>query len=275
MSRSRFTAARVAPLALLLLCAAAVAGGTLVAAQRDDRPAPASAGPADPQRVADLVAANHIVHTLGLLDGYGHVSVRHDKDPNRFLMGRSMGPAAVTAADIMEFDLESAPVDQRGRQMHGERFIHGQIYKARPDVMAVVHSHAPPLVPFGVIDEPLRPVFHMSAFIGEGIPIFEIRDAIGMSNMLVSNNQSGAALAKTLGRKPAALMRGHGVAVVGASLGEAVARTQYMTINAQLQSQAMAMGKPIQFLAPEEAAKAGATDIQRKNWEMWTALDDR
>lgn len=254
---------------ILWSLAAAALVPLALAAQRPGA-APVGAGA---ETVRDLVAANHIVHTLDLMDGYGHVSVRHDTDPNRFLLGRSMGPAAVTAADIMEFDLDSNPIDQRGRAMHGERFIHGSIYKARPDVKAVVHTHAPPLVLFSVIGEPLRPVFHMSAFIGQGVPVFDIRRVAGMTNMLISNNETGAALAKALGRSPAALMRGHGVVVVGTSLGDAVSRTHYMTINAQIQSQAMAMGKTIEFLAPEEAAQAGAVDIQRKNWDMWTALD--
>ena len=237
--------------------------------------APRSAGAPSAERIRELVAASHVLHRLGLMDGYGHVSVRHDKDPNRFLMSRSMGPEFITSDDIMEFDLDSTPVDQRGRQMHGERFIHSSIYKARPDVQAVVHTHAPALVLMSVIDDPMRPIYHMAGFIGQGIPVFDIRPVAGLSDMLISDGMRGAALAKGLSDKPAVLMRGHGVTVVGESVGDAVARTYYLTINATLQQQAAMMSRKIQFLAPEEAAKADMVSISRKNWEMWMKEDEQ
>src|SRR5713101_4425213 len=156
----------------------------------------ASAGPPAAQLIEDLVAANRILADQGVLDGYGHVSARHDRDPARFLMSRSLAPELVTAADIMEYDSASEPVDPRGRSSYLERFIHGEIYRVRPDVQAVVHSHSPSVIPFGVTGVPLRPLFHMSAFLGGGVPVFEIRTAGGMTDMLVRNPALGRALAQ-------------------------------------------------------------------------------
>lgn len=158
---------------------------------------PASAGPADPKLIEDLVAANRILADHGLLDGWGHVSVRHDKDPNRYLITRGVSADLVTEKDIIEIDLDSRPVDTHGLPMSAlftERYIHGEIYKARPDVIAVVHTHAPSLIPFGVTKVPLKPMYHRSAFIAFGIPVFEIRERAGMTDMLIRN--------ATLGRKP-------------------------------------------------------------------------
>ena len=139
--------------------------------------APVSAGPADPKLIEDLVAANRILVEQGVLDGYGHVSVRHDRDASRYLMSRSIAPELVTVADVLEYDLDSVPVDPRGRTSYLERFIHGEIYKARPDIMAVVHSHSPSVIPFGATGIPLRPLYHMSAFLVGGAPVFDIRAA--------------------------------------------------------------------------------------------------
>jgi Class II Aldolase and Adducin N-terminal domain len=133
---------------------------------------PTSAGPADPALIEDLVAANRILADQGVLDGYGHVSVRHNAAPDRYLMSRSIAPELVTTADIMEYDLDSRPVDSLGRATYPERFIHGEIYRARPDVRAVVHSHSPSVIPFGVTGAPLRPLYHMSAFLTGGVPVF-------------------------------------------------------------------------------------------------------
>ena len=250
-------------------------GALLSGAQRaegQNPPAPASPAEANPTEalaslVWDLVAANRILADQGVIDGYGHVSVRHPNNPNRYLMGSYMAAEIVTADDIIEFDLDSNPQDTKGRRMQGERFIHGGVYKARPDVNAVVHFHAPPLVLMGVLGEPLRPIYHMAGFIGEGVPLFEIRDAAGMTNMLVSNLTLGSALAETLGNKPAVLMRGHGATVVGPTLPHAVGRSVYLTINAELQLQAL--GKKIEFLAPEEASLADSQNGYPKNWELW------
>ena len=179
--------------------------------------APVSAGPADPKLIEDLVAANRILVEQGVLDGYGHVSVaprpRPEPLPDVALASR---PSWSRAADVLEYDLDSVPVDPRGRTSYLERFIHGEIYKARPDVMAVVHSHSPSVIPFGATGVPLRPLYHMSAFLVGGVPVFDIRAASGaMTDMLVKTPALGAALARTLGRAPVALMRGHGAVVVG------------------------------------------------------------
>ena len=227
-----------------------------------------SAGPADRQLLADLVAANRILAEYGVLDGYGHVSVRYNRDPNRYLLSRSLAPALVTARDIMEYDLDSIPVDAQDRTLYLERFIHGEIYKVRPDVQAVVHNHSPSVIPFGVTTVPLRPLYHMAAFIGEGAPVFEIRDVGGMTDMLIRSPELGHALAKTLGTRGTALMRGHGAVVVGASLSAAVARSIYLEMNAKLQAQAMALDTKITYLDPEEARLANLGDYPRA-WDLW------
>ncbi|PYO27191.1 MAG: aldolase [Candidatus Rokuibacteriota bacterium] len=251
-----------------------LAGVTLLAGRRRlaAQTGPASAGPADPGLIEDLVAANRILVDQGVLDGYGHVSARHDRDPNRYLMSRSIAPELVTAADIMEYDLDSNPADARGRGSYLERFIHGEIYKARPDVKAVVHSHSPSVIPFGVTGVPLRPLYHMSAFLGAGVPIFDIRTASGeMTDMLVRNPALGRALAQTLGARAVALMRGHGNVVVGASLPQVVFRGVYTEVNARLQAQAMALSANVTYLDPEEARKAedSIAPTLPRPWELW------
>lgn len=236
-------------------------------------PAPASAGPASPRLIEDLVAANRILAAEGILDAYGHVSARHDRDPNRYLLSRSLAPELVTADDIMEFDLDSRPVDARGRALYTERFIHGEVYKVRPEVKAIIHNHAPELIPFGITaGVTLRPACHVAAFVAQGVPVFEIRKAGGMTDMLVRNSELGRALAQTLGNHPAALMRGHGAVVAGASLARAVGRSIYLHLNARVQREAMALGGNITYLDPEEASKREAeedrTDYARA-WELW------
>jgi ribulose-5-phosphate 4-epimerase/fuculose-1-phosphate aldolase len=232
------------------------------------RRALASAGPTDPRLIEDLVAANRILADYGVLDGYGHVSARHDRDPNRYLLSRSLAPALVTANDIMEYDLDSNPIDARERTLYVERFIHGEIYKARPDVQAVVHHHSPAVIPFGVSTVPLRPLYHMAAFLWEGVPVFEIRNVAGMTDMLVRSPALGRALAQTLGGKAAALMRGHGAVVVSASLPGVVGRSIYLQLNAHLQAQAIALGGPVTYLDPEEGRRADPGSYQRA-WDLW------
>lgn len=234
-------------------------------------PPPASAGPVDPALMQDLVVANRVLTDLNVIDGFGHVSMRHPTDPNRYLMGRSLAPALVTADDIMEYDLDSNPVDAKGRASFLERFIHGEIYKARPDVKAVVHTHSPGIIPFSVSSTPLRPVFHLGAFLFPEAPVFEIRDSAGMSNMLVSNAQLGKALANTLGDRSVALMRGHGSVVVAATIPMAVFRAHYSNVNAQLQSQALALGGSVSYLLGEESQKTlGVIDqIHGRAWDLW------
>jgi len=233
---------------------------------------PRSGGPVDPSVLQDLVYANHICADQGVLDGYGHVSVRHPKAPERYFLSRSLSPAVITPDDIMEFDLDSTAVDQRGRLMYLERFIHGEIYKARPDVNAIVHSHSPAVVPFGVVSKVrLQPICHMSAFLAEGVPNFEIRDAAGMTDLLIRDNKLGRALAQILGKKSVALMRGHGNVCVGPDLMTAVYRAVYTEVNAKLQAQAMALGGEIIFMDPQECALiTGRKDLNfDRPWRMW------
>ena len=234
-------------------------------------PAPTSAGTVDPALMQDLVVANRVLTDLNVIDGFGHVSMRHPTDPNRYLMGRSVAPALVTADDIMEYDLDSNPVDAKGRASFLERFIHGEIYKARPDVKAIVHTHSPGIIPFSVSSTPLRPVFHLGAFLFPDVPVFEIRDSAGMSNMLVSNTQLGKALASTLGDRSVALMRGHGSVVVASTIPMAVFRAHYSNVNAQLQSQALALGGSVSYLLGEESQKTLAVidQIHGRAWDLW------
>jgi HCOMODA/2-hydroxy-3-carboxy-muconic semialdehyde decarboxylase len=233
---------------------------------------PASAQAIPPALVEDLVYANRILYDQGVLDGFGHVSVRDPGNPNRFLLSRSMAPALVTAADILAYDRDGAPLDAAGRRVYLERFIHAAIYRARPDVNAIVHSHSPSLIPFGVTGTPLRPVYHMSAFLGAGAPVFDIRNAAGATDMLIGDNRLADALAKSLGDRAAVLLRGHGAVNVGNSVQQAVFRAVYTETNARLQAEAMRLGT-VTYLSPEEAARAAAAvDGQlTRAWDMWKA----
>jgi ribulose-5-phosphate 4-epimerase/fuculose-1-phosphate aldolase len=232
---------------------------------------PASAGPPAAQLVEDLVAANRILADQGVLDGYGHVSARHDRDPARFLMSRSLAPELVTAADVMEYGLDSEPIDPRGRTSYLERYIHGEIYRARPDVQAIVHSHSPSVIPFGVTGVPLRPLYHMSAFLAAGAPVWDIRAAAGDTDMLVRTSALGQGLARSLGAHAVVLMRGHGVVVVGSGLPHVVFRSVYTEVNARLQAQAMGLGGPVTYLSPEEAKRAEGSvgGTLGRPWELW------
>ena len=252
---------RMAAVALLWLAT----GPTAASAQ-----SPASGGPLGAGVIEDLVAANRILADQGVLDAYGHVSVRHPGNPDRYVISRAMSPANVSADDIMEFDLDSSPVDQRGRGMFLERFIHGEIYKARPDVNAVIHSHSPGVIPFGVTNVPMRPVFHTAAFLAVGVPVFEIRDAGGMTNMLVRNGALAKALATALGDKPVALMRGHGNVVVGPNVKRATIRAVYTEVNARLQTIALGLGGPINYVSAEEGALRDKNPgDEGRAWDGW------
>ena len=229
------------------------------------------AAPADPALIDDVVAANRILYDQGVVDGFGHVSARHDKDPTRYLLSRSMAPALVTAADIMEFDLDSNAIDARGRTPYLERFIHGEIYKARPDVMAIVHSHSPAVLPFADTNVKLKPMNHIAGFLGAGPPVFEIRAAAGPeSDMLVRNNAIGRALAKTLGQSSVLLMRGHGSVAAAQSVKHVVFRAIYTEVNARTEIQALTIGKPT-FLNEKEAAAAMKTNdgLVDRPWALW------
>jgi ribulose-5-phosphate 4-epimerase/fuculose-1-phosphate aldolase len=228
----------------------------------------AFAQPRDQSLIDDLVSANHILASEGILDGYGHVSVRNPANPNHYFLSRSLAPGLVTAADIIEYDLDSNPIGDT-RLSYRERFIHGEIYKARSDVMAVVHDHSPAVIPFSISSVPLRAVAHLAAFIGVGIPVYEIRDVDGVTDMLVSDPKRGRALAKTLGNYPAALMRGHGAAVVGASVKEAVGRAIYLDLNARIQEQAILLGGKVTYFEAEEAKKTSPQDGYVRAWDIW------
>ena len=222
--------------------------------------------------VEDLVCAYRILAEHGVIDGYGHVSVRSDRDPQRYFLSRSLAPELVTEGDIMEYDLDSNPIDPRGREMYLERFIHGEIYKMRPEVNAVVHNHSPSIIPFGVTGVPMRPIFHMASFVGMGVPTFEIRAAQEGSDLLVRTPYLGQALAKTLGKNPAALMRGHGAVVVGESLTRAVGRSIYLETSARLQMQAMTIagrdGK-ITYLDDREVQASAVMQDYKRAWNLW------
>ena len=227
--------------------------------------------PADPGLLDDLVAANRILYDQGVVDGFGHVSARHDKDPGRYLLSRSMAPALVGADDIMEYDLDSNPVDARGRTSYLERFIHGEIYKLRPDVKAIVHSHSPAVLPFAGTDVKLMPMNHVAGFLGSGPPVFEIRETAGEnSDMLIRNAALGHALAQVVGGNQVALMRGHGSVAVAQSVRHVVFRAVYTEVNARTEIQAMALGKPI-FLNEKEAAAAMKTNdsLVDRPWALW------
>jgi ribulose-5-phosphate 4-epimerase/fuculose-1-phosphate aldolase len=226
----------------------------------------------DGERIGDLVLANHILADQGILDGFGHVSVRSAKNPNHYFISRSRAPALVTAADIMEYDLDDHPMDAQGRNPYVERFIHSEIYKVRPDVQAVVHSHSPAIIPFGVTDVPLRPVSHMGGFLIKEVPVFDIREAGGdATDMLIRNKELGAALAAKLGDGSVVLLRGHGDAVVGQSIKHAVLHAIYAEFNARIEAEALRLGGKIKFLNEVEARKIAAVNdgAVERPWELW------
>ena len=229
---------------------------------------------ASPDLIADLVAANHILFDQGVVDAFGHISVRHDQRPDRFLLARNMAPGNVTADDILEFDLDGNAIDAGGRKVYLERFIHGELYRARPDVMSVVHSHSHNIVPLSTVkDKPLRAIFHMAGFIGEAAPVFEIRDAGGDgTDLLITDNRLGAALAATFADSDIALMRGHGSTVVANSIPLAVYRAVYAELNARYQLQASSLGDVTYLTAAEGLACTNRVEGQvQRPWEFWKA----
>jgi ribulose-5-phosphate 4-epimerase/fuculose-1-phosphate aldolase len=225
----------------------------------------------DAALLEDVVVGSRILADFGVLDGFGHVSARHPTNPNHFLMSRSLAPALVTADDIMEFDLDGNAVDARGRAVFLERFIHGEIYKARADVMSVVHTHSPGVIPFSVSKVPLKAMFHNPSFLAAGVPVWDIRKDFGETNMLVGNSALGKSLAATLGDKPVVLMRGHGDVAVGPTVKMAVFRAYYTDVNAKLQSQAIALGGEPNYLTPGEGEKADTTNfaVIDRIWNLW------
>lgn len=227
-------------------------------------------GKPDSGLVEDLVVANRILYQQGVVDGFGHISVRHDKDKSRFLMSRSLAPALVTADDIMEFDLDANAIDKRDRKVYLERFIHSEIYRARPDVRAVVHSHSPTIVPFSVSATPLRPLSQVSGFLGLGVPVFEIRKFDDGHDFLISDAGLGKALAQVLGDKAVVLMRGHGSTAVAKTLRQVVWRAIYTEVNARQQVVAMFLG-PVVYLSTEES-RSSADNVPQdpdRAWDLW------
>jgi ribulose-5-phosphate 4-epimerase/fuculose-1-phosphate aldolase len=226
--------------------------------------------PAPPSRQAlvdDLVVANRILANEGVVDGYGHVSVRNPANASRYFLARAGAPALVTSADVVEYDLDSRATSGSATG-YQERFIHGEIYKVRPDVQAVVHCHCLDVIPFAAAKVPLRPMYHMGYFIGEGVPVFDIRESAGITDMLVSTPALGRSLAQVLGPRSAALMRGHGAVVVADSLHVVVAKAYYLNVNARLQADAMRLqGNGVTYLDPEEAKRAVQT--YERSWESW------
>ena len=221
--------------------------------------------------IEDLVAASRVLAMHEVLDAYGHVSARSDKHPERFIMSRSLAPALVTAADLMELDADSEPLRRDKRKGFIERYIHGEIYRARPEVMAVVHSHSASVIPFGVTRTQLRPVYHMGSFLWSGAPVFDIRKVREENDLLIRDRQLGQALAGTLGKCTCVLMRGHGMTVVGDGVPEVVFRAIYTEMNARLQLQATRLDGPIEFLSDEEGRRSTAANrgTLERPWELW------
>ena len=223
--------------------------------------------------IEDLVIASRTCAEAGVIDAYGHVSVRSDVDPNRYFMSRAIAPELVTEEDILEFDLDSHPIIANGPPGYNERYIHGEIYKVRPEINAIVHNHSHSVVPFSCTPCQLRPLFHMSAFIGLGIPNWDIREAQMGTDMLVRNSFLGASLAIKLGKHPAALMRGHGSVVVGEKIQIAVGRTVYLDHNAKMQYQAMMMAGPnsdaIVYMDDSEVAANVVWQEYVRSWDLW------
>ncbi|MDP6174906.1 MAG: class II aldolase/adducin family protein, partial [Rhodospirillales bacterium] len=180
----------------------------------------------------ELVTCNRIVAQEEVVDAFGHVSVRDPLNPERYHLSRSLSPSLVTEADLMEFRLDGEPIDQQDRRMYAERAIHGSLYEARPDVNAVVHNHSLAVIPFGATNTPIRPIYHMATGIGQNVPIWDIRDNFGETNLLVVTMDQGRDLAKAVGDGRVALMRGHGCVVAGPNLQEAVIVSIYLQINA-------------------------------------------
>ena len=245
----RFIVLVIASLAFLPLTASAQRTSTEVAAV-----------------IEDLVAANRILAAQGILPGYGHVSVRHPEDPTRYFLSRSLAPELVTAGDIVEFDLDSVAVDSKGYSFYLERFIHGEIYKARPDVQAVIHNHSPAVISFGIGSTPLRPIYHQAAFFLDGLPIWDYRDFGTADGALVDNAAKGGALAVKLANRPAVLMRNHGVTVVGSSLPMVVGRSIELELNAQIQTQALSRGDEITYLELDEEPLGNTFE---RAWDLW------
>lgn len=218
----------------------------------------------------DLALANRILYDQQIVDGLGHVSVRHPDDPALFLLSVNRAPGLVRRQDITTYRLDGSAVDPTAPRPYLERFIHAELYRARPDVMSVVHSHSMSVIPFACTATPLRPIFHMAGFLGAGVAQFEIREAGGNTDMLISSPYLGQALARSLGANSCVLMRGHGSTVVGASLQQAVYRAIYAEANAKLQLAAQNLGEPMFLNAEEAQLSSDMNDGQiPRSWALW------
>jgi ribulose-5-phosphate 4-epimerase/fuculose-1-phosphate aldolase len=228
------------------------------------------------ETISDLVVANRILAMEGILDGFGHVSIRDPRDPNCYLMSRSISPALVTAGDIIQHDLDNNATQEkdRGQKLYYERWIHGEVYKARPNVNAIVHSHSPTVVPFASTKAPLRPLLHNACFLGFGAPVFEIRNFVANSDLMISTAELGKAMAAAMGTTAdVVLLRGHGNVVVGPNIQVAVFRAYYTEINARQQAQAMALG-PKEDVVYMDAGECETADkimqaVVGRPWELW------
>lgn len=230
---------------------------------------------APPDLLRDLVLSNRILANEGVVDAFGHVSVRHPDDPGRFIISRSLGPELVTEDDLQLFTLDGEQVGGSPDRPYSERFIHGAVYEARPDVTAVCHNHAPSVIPFSVTGVPLRPIAHLAAPIGAEIPVWDIADEFGETDMLVRNMEQGRSLARALGDRRVALMRGHGSVVAGPNVRAVTSICIYLALNARLLLQALPLGE-VRYLSAGEVERAGATSqmaldslgLQRA-WGTW------
>ncbi len=234
---------------------------------------PMTGGPVAASVLEDLAAASRILAAQGVVDAFGHVSMRHPSAPDRYLMARAISPARVVPEDLIEYDLDSNPVNANGRGSFLERFIHGEIYKARPDVMSVVHSHSPSVVPFGLVGVPMQAMFHNAGFIAAGVPVFDIAEKFGATDMLVGNAAKGVALIEVMGDKDIVLMRAHGSVACGPTLQTAVFRAVYTEVNARIQHYTVSLGGgvPIAALDAEEGRLADAVNqgAGMRAWDLW------
>jgi ribulose-5-phosphate 4-epimerase/fuculose-1-phosphate aldolase len=230
-----------------------------------------SGGPVDRATLENLAAASRILADQGVFDAAGHVSMRHPGHPQRFLMSRSLAPQMITADDIMEFDIDSNAIDARGRNGFIERYLHGEIFRARSDVMAIAHSHSPSTIAFGLSNMPMLAMYHNAAFLAAGVPVFDIRERFGATDIVISSAEKGAALAKVLADKPVALLRAHGMVATGPSLPVAVFRAIFTVTSAAIQHQALALGGPVAALDAEEGRLADVVNVQTvgRAWDLW------
>jgi HCOMODA/2-hydroxy-3-carboxy-muconic semialdehyde decarboxylase len=255
----------VGPLAAGLVVTACLGSATAAQAQ--------NAADTNEARIEDLVTASHILANEGILDSFGHATVRSVTDPTHFFMPRAMPPALVSRADIVELDLDCKPVTPDAPRLNGERYIHCEVYKARPDVQSVIHTHDLAVLPFGLTGTPLKPVTAQAGFLPKETPLFEVRDAYGPNarerGMLVLNAMLGKALAEKLGNNPVVLMRGHGETVVGRSVKEATVRTIYTNLDARAQTAAMALSSRFTVLDDAEIAAFSKEERPDRPWDNY------